>query len=600
VKKSYRLSPKILLVGMLLSTSIFVGLSQTQPKRSGGLYGSTLVVSQNYGVPQIWVQDLISPGCWWEVFNIYDRLVELGVDCSVRPGLAYAWDLSSDEKTYTFHLYPNVTWHDGVRFTSQDVNFTYQWILDQNGNGAQFLRGIEKMECPDDNTIVITLKAPNAAFLPGLSSWTGATHIVAKHLFEDYYDNYEDCPATYSPVGTGPFKYVRQTEEYAELEANENYFKGRPYLDGLIYRTIKDPTTNIFAMKSGEIGYTAVGTPMLEVPDLNATPGVRVVLFPQAEDCIALAFQTNRAPFNDASVRRALAYAINRTLISELVYGGLCVQDDYFYDPAYESLQKFVNTNVKQAEYDPAYAEELLDGAGYPRGAGGIRFSFTLETYTYVTELEHVITVIKDQLAEIGVDAKISVLEYATFTQKRDVTHDFQAIVTVQHRGPDPDILAFYYKGVPQLGYVEYNNTRVNELFDLGISTSDFSARKVIYDELQEILTEDVPAISLIKYTKPTISREEYNDFFFQPPYDTVFRLYYVWSAQGTPWSVCDVNQDGVINIVDISRMAKAFATKPGDSLWDPMCDLDNNNQVNILDLAKAAKDFGKRASWPA
>ena len=139
--------------------------------------------------------------------NIFDGLLQLNINSEVIPGLAETWDISADGLTYTFHLAKNVKWHDGVPFTSADVKYTYERIMSDNGFiGSTLANTLESIECPDDNTVVLKLKAADATLLGTLAWYENS--IIPKHIYEKEADWTTCEAATTKPIGTGAFKFV--------------------------------------------------------------------------------------------------------------------------------------------------------------------------------------------------------------------------------------------------------------------------------------------------------------------------------------------------------------------------------------------------------
>ncbi|HNZ63665.1 MAG TPA: ABC transporter substrate-binding protein, partial [Bacillota bacterium] len=185
--------------------------------------------------------------------NVFDGLLELNFNSEVIPGLAETWEASEDGKTYTFHLAKGIKWHDGVAFSSDDVKYTYERIMTDHGFiGETLSHALESIECPDPDTVVLKLKEPDATLL-GTLAWY-EHFIIPKHIYEKEADWATAEAATVKPIGTGPFKFVSHKKgESITLEANDEYFKGRPLIDRLVYTIIPDANTATMAFRNGEI-----------------------------------------------------------------------------------------------------------------------------------------------------------------------------------------------------------------------------------------------------------------------------------------------------------------------------------------------------------
>ena len=171
--------------------------------------------------------------------NVFNKLVTMNYDYEICPDLAKEWTISEDGLTYTFYLHEGVKWHDGVPFTSEDVKFTIEAVLENNGRMAAEWGAIEEVECPDENTVILHLSRPDSALL-GFLAWY-ACQIIPKHIYEG--TDWTTNPANQAPIGTGPFKFVAWNQGVSiELEANEDYFLGRPYVDKLVVHSSRTST----------------------------------------------------------------------------------------------------------------------------------------------------------------------------------------------------------------------------------------------------------------------------------------------------------------------------------------------------------------------
>ena len=167
--------------------------------------------------------------------NIYSRLVKLDASKQIIPDLARSWETSADGLQITFHLAENVLWHDGEKFTSEDVKYTFETIAaDATLIANYLLRNLDHVECPDENTAVFVMKTPDMGIV-GYCGWYG-TFILPKHLFDNG-QAWGENPASSAPIGTGPFKFVSYTPAVSiDLAKNENYFETEVGIDKLIFK----------------------------------------------------------------------------------------------------------------------------------------------------------------------------------------------------------------------------------------------------------------------------------------------------------------------------------------------------------------------------
>jgi peptide/nickel transport system substrate-binding protein len=252
------------------------------------------------------------------------------------------------------------------------VLYTYQTIVDQKYPLSAYLKGAT-FSAPDANTFVITLDKPNASFLPQLAqaaNWYGK--ILPKHIYDG--TDWKTNPANSQPIGTGPFKLESwEKDQQVTLVANDDYFLGRPKLDKLVFKVELDAQVAVEAFNAGTYPYlpSQFVTSFEDVKQRRDAGGnARVIETPSiyGRD---LWFNLESKPLNDLRVRQAIAYGINREEISQQAFRGL-------WPPVYTAgspyVPKYLNTNATFPRFDLARAGELLDQAGYPKGADGKRF----------------------------------------------------------------------------------------------------------------------------------------------------------------------------------------------------------------------------------
>src|SRR5271165_2430347 len=241
----------------VISTSVLAGLApslpgiasaQTAPAKKGGVLTSLLTPE-----PPILVLGVNNQGPTGIVSSkIYESLLVFSPKLEPLPRLAKSWELSNDKKTYTFHLQPDVKFHDGTALTSHDVIFS---VMQFHMKLALRARGvfskIKEASAPDPQTVVFTLDAPFEPFLLMFDVSTVA--IVPSHIYEgtDYVNN----PANQKPIGTGPFQFAEwQRGNFIRLTRFEDYWKpGQPYLDGITYRIVPDSQSRALALQTGQV-----------------------------------------------------------------------------------------------------------------------------------------------------------------------------------------------------------------------------------------------------------------------------------------------------------------------------------------------------------
>ena len=292
------------------------------------------------------------------MYNIYDTLVESDGACSsdIRPGLAESWDISDDNMVYTFHLKSGVKFHNGEPFTAADAKFTIERAMVEPAT-ASYCASIDKVDAPDDSTLVVTLKVPFANFLMNLGgSFFGVVNEKAvTESGEDYGRN---------PVGTGPYKFVSWSSgDNVVLAYNEDYHGEAPAIKNVTYRVLPDTSTALVALQNGEIDALPNSAP-IDAPTIEADPNLNLYSAPGATIAY-IGFNTQAAPFDNEKVRQAVKYAINK----EEVFMGAQDGDGVLANsPLNEVMDGYNPDDPVMNPYDLEKAKALMAEAGYADG----------------------------------------------------------------------------------------------------------------------------------------------------------------------------------------------------------------------------------------
>ena len=197
---------------------------------------------------------------------VFNGLVRYDKDLKLEGELAESWEISPDGKRITFHLRKGVKWHDGAPFTSDDVMFTYQRMIDPRTPTAygEDFKQVKRASAPDPHTFVVEYARP---FAPALASW--GMHVLPKHLLEKYPD-ISKSPLNKKPVGTGPYRFVEwKTGEKVVFDASPDYFEGKPYIARVITRVIPDQATMFLELKSGGVDIMDAHPAAIRASDRN-------------------------------------------------------------------------------------------------------------------------------------------------------------------------------------------------------------------------------------------------------------------------------------------------------------------------------------------
>ena len=471
--------------------------------------------------------------------NVFNRLVTQDKDRNLIPDLAYKWDFSADGKTHTFYLHENVTWHDGEPFTSADVKFHYEMLASEDivTYVKPRLVNLLSIETPDPYTVTFKYSKPCQPILYAFTQ--SDTFIMPKHIWEG--TDIETNPANTVPVGTGAFTVAEFVPEtHVLLQKNPNYFKGGlPYLDKVVMRVMYDTNAGLIAFEAGEVDYTS--PPMEELPRMlekdyvgsykSLSSGSTRLTFNHRQEAI------DKHPWSaDIKVRQAFAHATNADVIVERVHRG---QAKRVHTAVGAGASWWINPDAKKYEYDPDLANKLLDEAGYPKDADGVRFSFTFpiwDRWYSVNAME----LIKEMWKDVGIEIKIEVYEYvtfvATFSHGAEGLKDYP-LTYVHIGGWPPGELVNHHASKPtgtmNMGY--YSNARIDQLSEDVMVEMDPLKRRDIVFEMQKIGNEELPFIHLLSGGSTTIYRNDFKNVESLLPSRSAKSFENIWWIHGEP-----------------------------------------------------------------
>jgi peptide/nickel transport system substrate-binding protein len=478
---------------------------ESSATEGGPAYGDTLVEASIGDISGL-IPNITSDSASHEVGGlIYSNLIRTDKELRPEGELAERWDISTDEMTLTFYVRKGIKWHDGEDVTAEDVDFTYRYMIDPKTPTAygEPFRQVRRAEVVDRYTYRVTYEKPYA---PALLSW--GLWILPRHILEPAWKTGVDLRTTRQnrfPVGSGPYRFGEwKTGEKIVVEANPDYFEGRPYMRRVVYRIIPDQSTIFLELKARNIDLASV-TPIqyrrqTEFPAfLKAFHRYRYL----SNSYAYLGFNLRDARFQDKRVRQAIAHAINKQEIIEGVLLGLGRPAVGPYKPG----TWWYKDDVKTFPFDPERAKALLAEAGWRRATAdgilekdGKPFSFTIRTNQGNAVRQQTAEIIQRRLRAVGIDAKIHIVEWAAFINTFIRKKDFEAIILGWGLGLDPDQYEIWHSsqtGPEELNHISYKNPKVDELLEAGRRTFSQEKRTAIYGELQEVLAEDQPVIFL-------------------------------------------------------------------------------------------------------
>lgn len=457
----------------------------------------------------------------------YDQLLNYSTsDLSpdLDHSLASSYEVSDDGMTWTFHLHPDITWSDGVPFTSADVKWTYESARDNETNVMNtYVAGIESIDTPDDTTVVLHLSAPDVR----MSSIS--VPILPKHVFESTpIDQLDKIDLPLPSVTTGPYVITKFDKTGTTiLEANPKFRGEQPAVKRILETNYGNQDSLLRDLQGGALDVVAQGqlqwTKQLAGSDganiqqwSGASAGFQEIAFNScppggAGDCSGVGPDVNVKAVQDPAIRQALAYAIDKPTIAATVYAGVA-------QPAYGIISPYYATYFKDWSTDPdvgyAYnldkARQVLADGGWdcsatPCTKDGAKAAFTLNVRTNDPEGQNAMRRVIASAGEIGIDITLSVvtedaLNNLIYAPGPDdtVAPDFDAFYWAWIGDPTPD----FNFSVLQTGSAwtdsYYSNTTYDELTSKALGETDFAQRVDLLHQAEKIAMTDLPYIPIV------------------------------------------------------------------------------------------------------
>jgi len=395
--------------------------------------------------------------------NVFEGLTRIDKTGAVQPSLATSWYISDDGLTYTFTLKSRVTFHDGEKFDSRDVKFSFERAMGPGSVNAQkgIFEPIEEVRASDPETIIITLKRPTGAFLFNIGR--GDAVIVSRKSADTNKTN---------PVGTGPFQFVQWDKgSRVILEEFKNYQGETVHLTKVTFVFISDPNTAISAMLAGDLD----GFPLFPAPEslevFTASDKFRV-LVGTTEGETVLATNNKKSPFNDIRVRKAIAHTIDRWAIIEGAMFGYGTPIGSHFAPHHPY---FVDTTATYP-LDLDAAKKLMAEAGY---ADGFDATLKLPPPSYARRGGQIIA---SNLREIGIRLELINVEWAQWLEDVFTNKDYDLTI-VSH--VEPFDIGIYAN--PDY-YFQFDNEDFRSIMKQLGETTDEGGRRALLGYAQDFL----------------------------------------------------------------------------------------------------------------
>lgn len=452
---------------------------------------------------------------------IFDSLLRYTPDYDFAPGIARSWEVSEDSKTVTLHLAENAVWHDGEKFTANDVAFTLKFMGDPKYPGQFYtkvsaIKGMEEYKAGtaadvegikviDDNTIELTTAEVYAPFLSNLAE----IYVIPEHIWSkiDISTAMEQTELLQNPVGTGPFKIKDfAVDQYCSFSRNDDYWEGAPKLQSVLLQSVNEETAQ-GQILNGE-------TDIMYVDDMSEDS---LAIYKNAGIPIEVSYWTSyreiglnaRNPLlQDKRVRQALATGFDRAGICKSIYNGYATVANTCYAPFFWAYPG--DDALNQYAYDPEKAVQMLQEAGweYKDGtmyANGAPVEFTLAS-TSSKQADALLAVFQDNMKQIGIKVTVQNMEFATQLAALREGTGWDMYFLGMGTGNDADgrlAFASYSIGAGN-NFTGYASEELDALLEEGVKYVDIEKRKPIYYEVAKFMNEELPSIFVCNWGSGT------------------------------------------------------------------------------------------------
>ena len=431
------------------------------------------------------------------MFNVFEGLMKPTSTGDLTPAVAESYTVSEDRLTYTFTLREGVKFHNGDEVTAEDVVYSISRCADTT-DGTPLVEAfsvIQSVEAVDARTVAITISEPSNEFI---------SYMTTAILPADY--DQQDT----APVGTGPFKFVsRAAQDNIVLERFDEYWGTPAYLDKVTFKIMENADSLVMSLQSGAIDLCSHLT-STQVAQLGGD-------FYVAEGTMNLvqALYLNNAekPFDDVRVRQALCYAVDKQGIIDLAFDGYGSPIGSSMYPAFgkyfdESLTNYYTKDVEKAK-------SLLTDAGYPNG-----FEMTITVPSNYQPHIDTAQVLVEQLKEIGVTAKIELVEWGTWVSDVYAGRQFQStVVGVDASNMTARALLERFTSDYAKNFINYNNADYDALFQQALTTYDDAGQTAIYKAMEKNLTENAANVYIQDLADLVAVRQGLEGVTFYPIY---------------------------------------------------------------------------------
>ncbi|MBN98509.1 MAG: hypothetical protein CME16_04570 [Gemmatimonadetes bacterium] len=456
--------------------------------------------------------------------QIFASLTRMDENNEISPYIAESWEISNGGKTYTFQIAQNANFHDGKPVTSQDLAFSFDIVKKHHRFGPQMFGPITSYEYPDAKTLVVHLSEPHGPLLLAATT-PRQLPVMPKHVYGSA-DDFMKQDAHKNPVGSGPFVISdRKTDEYVSIVRNEAHFvEGLPYLDKIIYQNVQDKTAKRIGLRKNQFQLARTDS-VMRFSDIKEFQKVEHLQLTEYQGisggAIVLEFNNRTEHLSNKKVRQAIAYAVNRSQLSDVLHGGYTKQSR----SPFPATNVFFNEKLQGYPLDLDKAKKLLDEAGYPE-KDGVRFELGLIFIAppFMPDFQQLpAEFVAAQLKKVGIKVRLEPQQGFAGWAKTSAAWDFDMSINWPGDKTDPAIgisRLYVCNNIKNQAYTNtsgYCDKEVDRIFAEAALESNYEKRTALYHEVQDILLDEMPMLWL--FDTPSLFFH-HKDLFF-PAYGT-------------------------------------------------------------------------------
>lgn len=412
------------------------------------------------------------------ILNIFEGLYKLDKDGKLVPAVAQSYDVSEDGLVYTFHIREGIKFHNGELVTAKDIEYSIKRsaglleTVDPKIVVEKALFLISQINILNDESVEIVLESADSEFPYYLT-----TALIVPADYEAIETH---------PVGTGPYKFVSYSplENITLAKYGDYYIEGLPSVESIVFKISANTDSAFLELRAGAIDIL----PYLTDAQSKQIPDNYYVAEGSMNLIQGIFLNNKEAPFDDIRVRKAISYGLDRQGVIDIVGGG---KGDILGTNMFPGFKEHYDADlVNIYPYNKERAKELLKEAGYEDG-----LSFTIKVpsnYQYHIDTSQIVI---EQLREIGVDAKIQLIEWSTWLSEVYTDRNYQATLSGLAADVAPRKALERFRSSAGNNFMNYEKPEFDEIYKRAETETNEEAKIQLYKDMQRLLTEDAVAV---------------------------------------------------------------------------------------------------------